>query len=105
MDNELYKSSNSTLASSFERIRRNRFESESKVNRTDDADDFYDSNDEEDDFEVDMDVNLLKYMLESHAAQDGASGPASQLLSQLGFQMSSLLPNLRDKSSDIPKLN
>jgi hypothetical protein len=36
---------------------------------------------------VDIDVNLIKYLLESHAAaaQQGDVGPASQLLSQLGL--------------------
>jgi len=36
--------------------------------------------------EVDMDANLLKYLLESHAAHGGGTGPASLLLSQLGLQ-------------------
>ena len=34
---------------------------------------------------VDIDKNLMKNMFESHASQDGAYGPASQLFSQLGL--------------------
>ena len=40
--------------------------------------------------EIDEDVNLIKYLLESHAAEGGQVGPASLLLSQLGLQ----LPNV-----------
>ena len=36
---------------------------------------------------VDVDHNLLKYLLESHAAQEGREGPAGLLLSQLGISL------------------
>ena len=36
--------------------------------------------------DVDLEKNLLKNLLESHASQDGKHGPASQLMSQLGVQ-------------------
>ena len=37
---------------------------------------------------VDVEANMLKYLLESHAAQLGAAaGPASLLLSQLGINL------------------
>ena len=37
--------------------------------------------------DVDVDMNLIKYFLESHASQLGGPGPASMLLSQLGIQL------------------
>lgn len=42
--------------------------------------------------EVDVDLNFLKYLLESHASQLGAAGPATQLFSQLGIQLPHLPP-------------
>jgi hypothetical protein len=42
-----------------------------------------------DDDDVHIEKNLLKNLLESHASQGGASGPASNLLSQLGVSMPS----------------
>lgn len=44
---------------------------------------------------VDIDLNLLKNLLESHASQIGGIGPASQLLGQLGLSF----PKLQDDSS------
>ena len=41
---------------------------------------------------VDVDLNLLKYLLESHASQLGSSGPATQLFSQLGITLPHLPP-------------
>jgi hypothetical protein len=38
---------------------------------------------------IDVEKNLLKNLLESHASQMGSSGPASNLLSQLGVSMPS----------------
>jgi hypothetical protein len=40
--------------------------------------------------EVDEELNLLTHLLESHASQDGAAGPVSNLLNQLGVDISSL---------------
>ena len=56
----------------------------------DDDDDDDDKNNEEEGIDidpVDVDLNLLKYILESHASQDGNTGPATQLLSQLGIKL------------------
>jgi hypothetical protein len=39
-----------------------------------------------------VDLNFLKYLLESHAGQLGSAGPATQLLSQLGIQLPHLPP-------------
>lgn len=41
---------------------------------------------------VDVDLNFLKYLLESHASQLGSAGPATQLFSQLGIQLPHLPP-------------
>lgn len=41
---------------------------------------------------VDVDLNFLKYVLESHASQLGGAGPATQLFSQLGIQLPHLPP-------------
>lgn len=69
MEQELFGNQKSTLGSSFET--------------------YEDSDDEGDSAtgvkQVDVDKNILKYMLEAHAAQLGGSGPASNLLSQLGI--------------------
>eukprot|EP01041_Mallomonas_annulata_P000333 gene334-600_t len=46
----------------------------------------------EDDPFVDVDLNFLKYMLESHASQTGPAGPASNFMSQLGISMPHHLP-------------
>lgn len=62
MENELY-APNSILRETFER------------KGGDDMDD-----------DIDIDTNLLKYLLESHAADGDGSGPASLFLSQLGLQ-------------------
>lgn len=48
---------------------------------------------------VDVDLNFLKYLLESHASQLGGAGPATQLLSQLGIQLPHLPPmNTRENN-------
>lgn len=39
--------------------------------------------------EIDVDKNLIKYLLESNATQIGIAGPASQLLSQMGVSLPS----------------
>ena len=36
---------------------------------------------------IDVEKNLLKYLLESHASQMGGAGPASMLLQMLGANM------------------
>ena len=48
---------------------------------------------------VDVDLNFLKYLLESHASQLGGAGPATQLLSQLGIILPHL-PPMNDKNVD-----
>lgn len=63
MDAEL---SSTTLAESFEKT----------LNSEDDSAD-----------DVDVEKNLLKYLMESHASQLGLPGPASQLLSQLNLSL------------------
>ena len=69
MDRELFGKHSSTLGASFETY--------------EDID-----NDNEDSIrEVDVDKNMLKYMLEAHAAQLGGSGPVSNILSQLGISL------------------
>lgn len=62
MDSEL---SSTTLAESFEMI----------------------SNSENETNDVDIEKNLLKYLMESHASQLGMPGPATQLLSQLNLSL------------------
>lgn len=37
--------------------------------------------------DVDIEKNLLTNLLESHASQMGSSGPASNLLSQIGIKL------------------
>ena len=41
---------------------------------------------------VNVDLNFLKYLLESHASQLGSAGPATQLFSQLGIKLPNLPP-------------
>eukprot|EP00602_Paraphysomonas_sp_CaronLab_P012394 CAMPEP_0185040924 /NCGR_PEP_ID=MMETSP1103-20130426/39591_1 /TAXON_ID=36769 /ORGANISM="Paraphysomonas bandaiensis, Strain Caron Lab Isolate" /LENGTH=910 /DNA_ID=CAMNT_0027580445 /DNA_START=23 /DNA_END=2752 /DNA_ORIENTATION=+ len=48
---------------------------------------------------VDIEANLLKNLLESHASQMGSAGPASNLLSQLGIDLPPP-PSLVDTNSD-----
>lgn len=43
---------------------------------------------------VDIDTNLIKYFLESYAAQNGNAGPASQLISQLGLSFPNALDDI-----------
>ena len=48
--------------------------------------------------QVDIDQNLLQNMLESHASQGGAPGPASQLMAKLNIQ-SPAEPHLEGRES------
>jgi hypothetical protein len=71
MDNQII--SESTLFDSFEHIDHNKE---------------LDSNDNEQKIgEIDVDKNLIKYLLESNSTQIGVAGPASQLLSQMGVSL------------------
>ena len=69
MESEL---AGSTMHQTFERY------ADSQKATSDDDDVFY---------EVDVDKNLLKNLLESHAGQMGGSGPASNILSQMGVEL------------------
>ena len=70
----------------------------------DDDDDVNDDEDVDDDvYDVDMQTNLLKYLLESHASNMGLPGPASQLLSQLGVSLpSGPGPGRKDQKNTAP---
>jgi hypothetical protein len=50
---------------------------------------------------VDVDLNFLKYLLESHASQLGSAGPATQLFSQLGVHLPHLPPMNSKPDSDV----
>ena len=51
---------------------------------------------EDDDFQpVDVDVNLLKNIMESYSSQAGAAGPASNILGSMGIH----LPKNEDNES------
>ena len=95
MDMELLGNKRSTLSSTFEMFgessyaNQNNTHSHTKSHIHTSADK-YDSHDEVIIPEVDEQRNVLKYLLESHAAQatmGGGGGPASQLLSQLGLNL------------------
>ena len=75
MDRELFGKHSSTLGASFETY------------EDIDNDNDNENNNEDSIREVDVDKNMLKYMLEAHAAQLGGSGPVSNILSQLGISL------------------
>lgn len=51
--------------------------------------------------DVDLERNMVKYLLESHAAQLGRGGPVSLLMSQLGISLPRPpRPNLSGETSD-----
>ena len=53
-----------------------------------------DDDEDEDDFEpVDIDLNMVKNLLESYGAQDGLAGPTSNVLGAMGIP----LPKNKDK--------
>jgi hypothetical protein len=57
-----------------------------------DDNDYDDGDDGEEVDPVNVELNFLKYILESHASQLGGPGPASQLFSQLGLNLPHLPP-------------
>jgi hypothetical protein len=46
------------------------------------------------DSDSDIQGNMLKYLLESHASQTSASGPASNFLAMLGLKLPSVAANV-----------
>jgi hypothetical protein len=48
---------------------------------------------------VDIDKNLLKNILESYVSQDGASGPAANLLREMGLLLPDMSRALREDPS------
>jgi hypothetical protein len=114
MDRELR---GTTLAQSFERLKSDKglhAETRGRSGKTDEAQVASDDNDDylsdgsDDDSDavgdVDIETNLVKYFLESHASQLGLPGPASLLLSQLGVSMPTAPPQYdqdkRDQRAD-----
>jgi hypothetical protein len=114
MDRELR---GTTLAQSFERLKSDKglhAETRGRSGKTDEAqvasddndDDLSDGSDDDSDAvgDVDIETNLVKYFLESHASQLGLPGPASLLLSQLGVSMPTAPPQYdqdkRDQRAD-----
>ena len=96
MDQEIFNNPNSTLASSFEMYDEEEGGMDSRSVDEDEDEDFSDYEEDEEggedggmqrSHEVDVERNVVKYLLESHAAQLGRSGPASQLMSQLGIAL------------------
>lgn len=48
---------------------------------------------------VDVDMNLVKHLLESTVSQGGLSGPASNLLRSMGLNFPSVPPGRAEKDS------
>jgi hypothetical protein len=80
-----------TLEQSFEPVRRRTPQGEEGEEAPSEGEEESDGDregaDSDDELPVDVDANLLKYMLESFNAQMGQSGPASNLLRELGVDI------------------
>lgn len=53
---------------------------------------------------VDVDMNLVKHLLESTASQGGLSGPASNLLRSMGLNFPSVPPGSGREPTEIEEL-
>ncbi|TPX37482.1 hypothetical protein SmJEL517_g00703 [Synchytrium microbalum] len=86
MDRELFST---RLARDFERVEKSNLKKTKKTRQPDSDDDDDDTTSDEDDeyMPIDMDVNLVKNMLESFQAQDGLPGPTSTLFESMGVAL------------------